>query len=78
MLHELKTLLPYYNDIRIGNKTFELRKDDRNYKKGDWLRLKEFDNGKFTGREIDVRVLYVLRNVEDYGLKKGFVILGIN
>ena len=60
-----------------GNKTFELRKDDRDYKVGDKLKLLEFDNGNYTGRECNRTISYVLRDVEKYGLKKGFVILAI-
>ena len=38
-LHELKILHPYLVDITIGNKTFELRKNDRDYQVGDLIRF---------------------------------------
>ena len=77
MIHELKILPEYFDEVRRGNKTFELRKDDRNYKVGDTLRLLEFDYGTYTGRECNRTILYILRDVEQYGLKEGFVILAM-
>ena len=75
VIHELKILPQYYNDVIKGIKKFELRKDDRGYKVGDFILLKEYDN-KYTGREILLRVIYILRNCETYGLKEGYCILG--
>lgn len=77
MVHELKILPEYFEQVQNGNKTFELRKDDRNYDKFDYLYLREYWDGRYTGREEMKQVTYVLRDVEDYGLKKGFVILGM-
>ena len=78
MEHELKILPQYFEKVWDGNKTFELRKDDRNYKVGDNLRLLEFDKGTYTGRECNRTISYILKDVEKYGLKEGFVILGWN
>ena len=77
MQHELKVLPQYFCDVWNGNKTFEIRKDDRNFKVGDTLRLREFDYGTYTGRECNRTILYILRDVEQYGLKEGFVILAM-
>ena len=38
-LHELKILHPYLVDVTVGNKTFELRKNDRDYQVGDLIRF---------------------------------------
>jgi hypothetical protein len=77
MEHELKILPKYFEEVWNENKTFELRKDDRDYKIGDTLRLLEFDYGTYTGRECNRTILYCLRDAEQYGLKEGFVILAI-
>jgi|TARA_R110000823_G_scaffold314446_1_gene443618 hypothetical protein len=77
MEHELKILPQYFKEVWNGNKTFELREDDRNYQVGDTLRLLEFDYGQYTGRECNRTILYILKDVEQYGLKKGFVILAM-
>ena len=36
-VHELKIKENYYYDVKFGRKTFELRKDDRDYQEGDLL-----------------------------------------
>ena len=34
MTHELKTLPKYFDAIVVGEKTFEVRRDDRGFQKG--------------------------------------------
>lgn len=75
--HNLKILPEYYEQVLFRNKTFELRKDDRGYQVGDRLVLNEFDGEKLTGRTVTREITYCLRNCPEYGLKKGFVILGM-
>ncbi|EKE9396609.1 DUF3850 domain-containing protein, partial [Listeria monocytogenes] len=48
-VHELKILPEYYEDIVAGRKTFEIRKNDRDFQVGDYLILKEFKDGNHTG-----------------------------
>lgn len=88
MTHELKIMPPYYDWVFSGLKTFEIRKDDRGYKVGDELLLKEWlpedryrlfaleslSAKKFTGREHLVKVTCI---VKGFGLKEGYVVLGI-
>jgi len=81
--HELKIWRQYYESIIDGHKTFELRKDDRGYKVGDVLRLREWasvsvgDGQGYTGREVRVAVVYVLRSGVALGLEPGYCVLGI-
>jgi hypothetical protein len=77
MEHTLKILPQYFKEVWNEDKTFELRKDDRDYKIGDTLRLQEFDYGIYTGRECARTILYILRDADQYGLKEGFVILAM-
>ena len=77
MEHELKILPQYFEEVWNENKTFELRKDDRDYKVGDTLRLLEFDYGTYTGRECNRTILYILKDADQYGLKESFVILAM-
>ena len=77
MVHELKILPQYFEEVKNGNKTFELRKDNRDYKVGDTLRLLETENEQYTGRECNKTIVYILKDVEKYGLMKGFVILAM-
>jgi hypothetical protein len=75
--HELKTLTQYFQAVWSGTKTFELRKDDRDFQRGDVLILREWDGEKYTGSALCVKVTYILQNAEKYGLKDGYVIMGI-
>jgi hypothetical protein len=60
--HHLKTVQPYYAASEIGEKTFELRKDDRNYAIGDILHLCEWDGNQETWRSHYKQVTYILRD----------------
>lgn len=81
MIHILKTVSPYFEDVMSGAKGFELRRNDRNFQRGDLLMLCEFDRatGSLTGRIIEARVTYMLANDPTIrGLTPGFVIMGIS
>ena len=75
--HELKILPKYFQAVWDGIKTFELRKDDRDYQRGDILVLREWDGEEFTGSALCVKVTYILQDAEKYGLKDGFIIMGV-
>lgn len=72
-VHQIRLAKPYFDDVANGIKTFELRKNDRGYKKGDILEMMEFADGKNTGRMLKVLVTYIL---EDYtGIEDGYCIM---
>ena len=50
MIHQLKILPKFFEKVISGEKTFEVRENDRNFKVGDYLALNEFANGDYTGR----------------------------
>ncbi|MEC2196342.1 DUF3850 domain-containing protein [Bacillus velezensis] len=70
--HHLKILPEYFEALKDGRKTFEIRHDDRGFKEGDTLSLNEWQDG-YTGRSIEVDVTYVT----DFEQKSGNVVLGI-
>lgn len=76
--HILKTWTEYFNKIEDGTKTFELRKDDRNFKVGDILVLKDYDRFRetFTGR-TEFRIVTYKLDGGAFGLEKGFCVLGL-
>lgn len=77
-VHYLKIKEEYYRDVMIGLKTFELRKNDRNFQVGDILMLIKLDDkGNETDQIIKKKVKYVLKDCSQYGLKDGYAILGI-
>ena len=77
--HDLKTWPEYFDAVASGQKTFEIRKDDRNFRVGDTLRLRKFDpvEEKYTGAECKRIVAYALRDAVEFGLHEGYVILGL-
>lgn len=75
MTHALKTVSPFFADVVDGKKTFEVRKNDRNFKVGDKLLLQEWTGEEYTGKEWEGEVTYLL--TDGAYCKKGFVVMGI-
>lgn len=76
--HLIKTWTEYFEAVKNGTKTFELRKDDRNYQVGDLLCLMDYDSKKdvFSGERLWKEITYKLEG-GNFGLEKGFCVLGI-
>lgn len=74
-----KKILPeYFELVKSGRKTFEIRKDEDCIEAGDTLILKEVNQTnptEYTGRYVKVKVTYVLRNVPEYGLAENHCII---
>lgn len=78
-LHTLKIESVYYNEINFGIKTFELRKNDRDYKVFDLIHFVDTNGQDFKENSNNVyQIIYILKDVEKYGLNKDYCILGIN
>lgn len=83
MVHQLKCASNYFADVVSGKKTFEVRKNDRNFHVGDYLALNELTEHKCnakgehkeTGRSALFHVHYILD--DPAYCKEGYVILGI-
>ncbi len=74
-VHDVKLGATFFEDVKTGRKTFELRKNDREYKEGDTIVLHEYKDGATTGRTITKKIVYML---EDFtGLEDGYCILGL-
>lgn len=77
-IHELKCLPPYFHAIRLKEKKFEVRRDDRGFQKGDTLYIREWDpamGGRYTGNDEFRRVKYILTGGQ-FGIEPGYVVLG--
>lgn len=79
--HDVKVWTGYYDALASGRKTFELRRNDRDFLAGDTLRLREWnpDHERYTGRAVDRLISYVLEGpaAEQLGLQPGFAVLGL-
>lgn len=74
-VHDVKLGTTFFDDVKTGRKTFELRKNDRGYKEGDTIVMHEYKDGTTTGRTIEKKIVYML---EDFtGLEDGYCILGL-
>lgn len=81
MEHELKTWPAFFDAIARGEKTFEVRKNDRSFRVGDTLRLRRFNPttgflDHYDGQEVRAEVLYVMHGGA-FGLAQGWVCMGI-
>lgn len=73
MTHELKVYPKYFKAIWCGDKTFEIRLNDRSFEERDEICLQENENGShdgYTGREINGVITYLT----DYEQQKGYVV----
>jgi len=76
-VHELKVWPVYFDALRTRRKTFEVRRNDRNYQLHDWLILREWNpsTAEYTGRVLRRRVSYI-SDLAIIGID-GFVAMGI-
>ena len=74
--HELKVWPEFFKHLWNGEKTFELRKDDRGFRAGHLLDLLEWnEKDGYTGRKICAHITYILSGA---GLQKGYVCLSLD
>lgn len=64
MLHEKKCVEPYFTDILMGKKKFEIRKNDEDYLEGDYIILNQILNGIPTVNKCLVKVIYTCTSEE--------------
>lgn len=65
MIHVLKIEPQFFEAVIDGKKTFEVRQNDRNFRVGDYLLLKELNDTRqriYTGRTALLRVTYILKD----------------
>lgn len=80
VVHDLKISPIYFDQVDSRKKPFEVRKNDRDYRVGDILFLREYTivdapAWDYTGRTCTRIITYILDEPEY--VKEGFVILGI-
>lgn len=77
--HELRIDPEFYERVQDGSKTFEIRRNDRNYQEGQVVMLREWrrdgiEGGKrYSGREHVARIGYIA----DYKQQPGYVVFSL-
>lgn len=76
--HDLKTWPVVFDALLTRAKSFEVRRDDRDFAVGDLLLLREWDNaaGEYTGRSMRALVTYLLPGGQ-FGIELGYVCMSI-
>ncbi len=76
--HVLRTHPEPFAAVWAGTKTFEIRKDDRDFRDGDTLVLREFDpqTYKYSGREVQAEVTWRTHGPA-WGLPIGMCVMAI-
>lgn len=80
MTHKIKIEKPYADAVLSGEKTFEVRYDDRGYQKGDEIEFividpKNYDNP--ITHPLDGRIFYITYVLHGWGIKEGWCVFGI-
>lgn len=82
MIHTLQCESSWFNSVARGDKTFEVRHDDRDYQVGDTIRLIEHVDGSLNlnPKTLWLKIHYILRSQQVKHLdllQDGVCILGI-
>lgn len=78
--HELRIDPEHYERVQDGSKTFEIRRNDRNYQEGQVVMLREWRRGgiaegkRYSGREHVARIGYIA----DYKQQPGYVVFSLS
>lgn len=78
-VHFLKSWPEHFQPVWEGQKRFEVRRDDRQFRDGDFIELQEWDpeTEAYTGRELIAVVMYKLDGGR-LGVADGYCVLGLS
>ncbi len=78
MKHELKTWPSAFQPTLEGIKTAEFRKNDRDFKDGDTLFLREYDPffKDYSGRVLTAQVMHIVYG-GNFGIPEGYCMMSI-
>lgn len=76
--HELKIWPNYFDPVQTGAKSFEVRKNDRDFQPGDRLVLREWDPNtkEYSGRKLVRTVGYMMRGPA-FGIEPDHVVMAL-
>lgn len=78
MIHELKIFKSFADAIISGDKTFEVRHNDRGFQKGDKVRFKVEDHSeKSEDHPISEKLYEITYVLNSWGINEGYVVFSI-
>lgn len=84
MIHKIKILEQFADEIISGNKNFEIRKNDRGYQKGDliWFEVADEygnrrDGKRYTKHPLHDKLYEITYVLSGWGIEKDYVVLAI-
>lgn len=80
MEHYIKIRQSFADAVYSGEKTFEVRKNDRGYQKGDTVRftvLKDDENIKVIDHPLCKKKYIITYVLSGWGIEEGYVVFGI-
>ena len=79
MIHKLKTWPDIFKVMKSGEKTFDLRRNDRNFKVDDLIILEEYDpiKEKYTGDHVYAKITWILPSENPFHNLEDKVILSL-
>lgn len=79
MLHKLKLKTPYIEPVLSGEKTFEVRENDRGFNKGDYIKFipTHMNGDTYKDTELEVRTYEITYVHSGLGVKEGYCVFGI-
>lgn len=76
--HKLKLREEFADDVCMGNKTFEVRINDRDFQKGDTVQfICVTESGIQVEHAINSKVYEITYMLSGWGIKEGYVVFGI-
>ena len=77
-IHEIKLREEFADDILSGEKTFEIRRNDRGYQKGDRVKFKVVDAAGFhILHPVETEVYEITYLLHGWGMHDGYCVFGI-
>lgn len=79
MVHNLKIMATFADAVLSGAKTFEIRKNDRGFQKGDDIVFSVIDNfGREIPHELNKHMFHITYVLNGWGLKRNYCVLAIH
>lgn len=78
--HELMVLARHFGPLNSKLRTFDIRLNDRDFKVGDYLWMREYDSvdgDGYTGRDFIKEVTYIQRLDDFIGIDEEYVVMSI-